>query len=469
MASEENRASASVLNEKVSRRGALSGIVGGQLIESGFLSEFVSQTLPAGYTPVWYRSLGGTPTQPVMRDGVVYVADSDGNLFGYDLRSGDQTFRESVEGSVSKYGLAISGSTLVAAVDSAELAAFDLDAQNGKDKYSLGGDPAGITAVGNRVYTFDTSGDVLEFDTERDSISKLYNVSNKHIHVPQTLLATQNSLLLKAGVHILVLDTNTGELKEDIEGTTIWEGDFGKWTGTMKTGSQKVCVLETFRSGKAHLVNLQEGGSRLITVGGNVNATCGPTSGLFVAGGSNRLIGINEFISGDEDRVAWDIAFESTGLSMDVFGEQLVVAGRSDGRAMLRSYAIDNPRKINWTLYFDETQNLIKNGAQKYEFTKPVRVGQYYGVTGSGDGHNWIASFGPESRTDIPTTVPPDTTRSPDTPGTLSDRSETAGPSTPRTPTLFSNIWDPLRVLLALILVYLGWRKLNVMKENNDE
>jgi hypothetical protein len=99
--------------------------------------------------------------------------------------------------------------------------------------------------------------------------------------------------------------------------------------------------------------------------------------------------------------VTWTMGIEATKLSFDVFDNQLVAIGRDDGEGYIRVRNVET-QDFKWEVPLSEPENLLSGGVGGYNFTKPIRIGDYYIVGGISNNGNWIASFGPK-QADTPT------------------------------------------------------------------
>ena len=420
-------------SEKVSigRRTVLSTLLAGGLSRA-ISQQGRAQSETRNYTNAWYRPLSGTPTQPVTSDGIIYVGDGGGNVFGYDIRSGETQFEVSVDGQIPKYGLTVTDSAVAVALNSGEIHFFDPDSQELQGRFGLGGGPSGMTNVGSSIYIFDQNGTLSKFDASTPQLTWQEEIRSDNVPNSQTLIAGENRIIIKTGGNTMsLIDPDSGDVLKQIPSASNWQGAFGKWTGTVSNNGNTVCILETFRSNAAYFVNLQSGTVRQFEYTNSGTSTCGPTGGMFFIGGGDQISAIDE----STGTVNWQMDFVTTGLSLDVFGEQLIAIGRSGGEGLLRAI---NPQTsaIEWDVKLTETEGLISNNINQYTFTKPVRIDEYYAVTGSADDDKWIASFGPESNTPTPTptptqTPPPTISPGPGTPTPTSPEPDTPTPTPP--------------------------------------
>lgn len=380
------------------RRTVLSVIGGGGLLRA---MSRRSHAQSEDYANAWYRPLSGTPTQAVTYGDIIYVGDEGGNVFGYDIRSGDPRFQVSVDGQIPKHGISVTDSAVVIALESGEIRFFDPDNQNLQERFGLGGTPSGMTKVGRSIYVFDQSGILSKFDTSVPTPTWQEEIWSDNIPNSQTLIATENRIIIKGnGSNILLVDPNNGEVIRKITSAGNYQGAFGGWTGTISNDETTACILETFRSSAAYIIDLQSGTVRQFEYANSGTSTCGPAGGMFFVGGGDQIRAIEQ----STGAVNWQMDFTTTDLSLDVFEEQLIAVGRTGGKGLLR--AVDSRTSaINWDVELSDTEDLINSGINQYTFTKPVRVDGYYGVTGSAGDDNWIASFGPKSKS-TPTSSP---------------------------------------------------------------
>jgi len=394
-------------SEKVSigRRTVLSTLLAGGL--SGAISQQGrAQSETRNYTNAWYRPLSGTPTQPVTDGEIIYVGDAGGNVFGYDIRSGETQFEVSVDGEIPKYGLTVTDSAVAVALNSGEIHFIDPDSQELQGRFGLGGAPSGMTNVGSSIYIFDQNGTLSKFDATTPQPTWQEEIWSDDIPNSQTLIAAKNRIIVKGdGNNMLLVDPSSGEVLKQIHSVGTYTGAFGKWTGTVSNNGSTACIIEPFRSNAAYFVDLQSGTVQQFEYTNSGSSTCGPTGGMFFVGGGDQI----DAIDASTGTVNWQTDFVTTGLSLDVFGEQLIAIGRTGGEGLLRAI---NPQTsaIEWDIPLNETEGLISNNINQYTFTKPVRIDEHYGVTGSADDDKWIASFGPDSNTPTP---PPSPTQTP--------------------------------------------------------
>jgi hypothetical protein len=376
------------------RRTLLSTIVGSSLLGATARSDRVAaQTEGAdGYTDAWQRPLGGAPTQPVTHDGAVYVGDTEGNVFGYDVRSGADRFQASVDGAIPKYGLAVTGSAVAVATESGELLILDPDDGSVERRILLGGSPAGLTTLDRFVFVFDDSGSLTKYDLDAGETTWTRTVTDQKVRKPQTVLATENRMTLLVKNRVLLVSPTEGEVVDRVTSDSMWAGPFRGWTGTFSNDGRTAYIVETFRSNALHIVDLESGVGQRIEYEGSGTSTCGPAAGMFFLGGGDSVQAFDE-ATGTEQ---WRVEFTTSGLSIDVFGERLVMAGSTGDRALIRAIDVTS-RAIDWSVDLTEIEAFLASGASNYTFTKPVRTGEYYSVTGSAEGDNWIAAFGPSS------------------------------------------------------------------------
>lgn len=383
----------------VSRRTAISALLGGSFLNSipqtgtaDTGSPIISQAGVDDYNLAWHTTLGANTTQPVRHNDSIVVGDSDGNVFSYNIKSGDIDFQTNIDASISKYCIGATGSTVVVGHDSNEVLFFDTSSQKVRERFLLGGPPVSVTTLGRHAFVFDESGTVRKFDTGNDELLWDNKVTDRKIRNPQTILATSQGLLLLAKAEVILVNPTDGEVIKRIGQESTWAGALRGWRGTLSNDGHTAYVVETFRSNALHIVNLDAHTTRKIKFSESGACTCGPTNGLFFAGGGGQgIYAVNE----STGNIEWEIGFRATGLSHDVFGEQLIMIGRQDGQVVFQSVDINGPT-VNWRV--DEALNdLITTGTQNYEFTKPVKIGDYYAVTASSGDNNWVASFGPKS------------------------------------------------------------------------
>lgn len=380
----------------VNRRTALSLIAGAGLVSIGSQrGEAQSEATSEGYETAWYRPLNGSPTWPVAHDGIAYVADADGNIFGYDPRSGEAKFKQSVDGSVTAYGLTVADSILAVLLQSGSIRFFDLTTQEAVGRFPIGAQPAGITSFGQYIYTVGKDATLKKFDA--DGPEPLWQEDFGHgVMSPQTPLAGENGLIIKRSSQLALVDPADGSVIEEINSVAVYQGAFGKWTGTISNNASTACVVEK-NSNAAYIINLQAGTTRQLEYTGSGVSTCGPAGGLFVVGDLN---GIN-VMKKTTGEVTWTMGIEATKLSFDVFDNQLVAIGRDDGEGYIRVRNVET-QDFKWEVPLSEPENLLSGGVGGYNFTKPIRIGDYYIVGGISNNGNWIASFGPK-QADTPT------------------------------------------------------------------
>ncbi|GAB3328005.1 hypothetical protein GCM10027355_32680 [Haloplanus salinarum] len=375
----------------VSRRTALSMIAGAGV--AGATSQrgnAQSATTSNDIGTAWYRPLNGSPTWPVAHDGVAYVADSDGNIFGYDASSGESQFKQSVDGSITAYGLTVADSILAVTLQSGSVRFFDLATQEPVGRFPIGAQPAGMTSFGQYLYVVDTNATLKKFDASGPEPLWQEDLGYGRARNPQTPLAGENGLVItQSGGRLLFVDPTDGTVLEEITQTAVYQGAFGQWTGTISNNST-ACVVER-NSNAAYIFDLQAGTTRQLQYTGSGISSCGPAAGLFFIGDSEGINAMRETTG----EIEWQLNFEATKLSFDVFGTELVVIGRDSGDGYIRSRDIET-QAFEWEVPLSEPENLLSGGVGGYSFTKPIQVGDHYIVGGSSNDGNWIASFGPQ-------------------------------------------------------------------------
>lgn len=382
----------------VNRRTALSLIAGAGLVGIGSQrGDAQSEATSEGYETAWYRPLSGSPTWPVAHDGIAYVADADGNIFGYDPRSGEAQFKHSVDGSITAYGLTVADSILVVTLQSGSVRFFDLATQEPVGRFPIGAQPAGMTSFGQYVYVVDTNATLKKFDVSGPEPLWQEDLGYGRARSPQTPLAGENGLVItQSGGRLLFVDPTDGTILEEITSVAVYQGAFGQWTGAISNNNSTACVVER-NSNAAYIFDFQAGTTRQLQYTGSGVSSCGPASGLFFIGDSGGVNAMRETTG----EIEWQLNFEATKLSFDVFGTELVAIGRDNGEGYIRARDVET-QAFEWEAPLSEPENLLSGGVGGYSFTKPIRVGDYYIVGGISSDGNWIASFGPQ-QADTPT------------------------------------------------------------------
>ncbi len=304
----------------------------------------------------WRRSFGKINRDrfsPYVSDGVVYVADSAGNVRAMDQASGKTVWTESLN---VRLGSGISGDGMRVFVSSIDGEIYALDAANGDVQWQRAASSEVLTPVSagfSSVVVRSADGRIVSLDPETGD----ERWSTTHTPPALTINGYSQPLLLDGGV-LLGLDDGRLLALNLSNGNTIWETVVSLPSGRSEVERLVDIDANILTDAEAiYVVNYRGKLARIEPARGQVQWAIPMSSTVGIAQSDNLIVVVDEFdvihgVSKNDGRVIWSQeATKGRRLGQPIVSNNAVLVGDSEG--VLHGLALDDGRLIARNTQFD--------------------------------------------------------------------------------------------------------------------